>query len=246
MTSIISNYNKGMITCNYCGVAKDESCYGKLFHRGRLSMVCCHECRRANKIAYLKQYRQDHKKSLAKKREKYYIDNIDEILNYQKDYRTNNKEKISDAKAIYYDTNHDEILAQKVSYNKKNKAKIAIKRIANRNKRAAQRRHRYKTDPLYRLACNIRRAMSRSIKVEKTQTLLGCSFEIFKTYIESKFLPGMTWDNYCYDGWHIDHIKPLSWFDITDPTQVAIANHYTNLQPLWAVDNLSKNNRYCG
>jgi hypothetical protein len=72
---------------------------------------------------------------------------------------------------------------------------------------------------------------------------LGCSVDQLKRYLESKFQPGMTWDNWTRDGWHIDHIKPLSSFDLTDPGQFKVACHYTNLQPLWAKDNLVKSNK---
>jgi hypothetical protein len=59
--------------------------------------------------------------------------------------------------------------------------------------------------------------------------------------LEVKFQQGMSWDN--YGQWHIDHIKPLAKFDLTDRTQFLAACHYTNLQPLWAEDNLSKGAR---
>lgn len=72
---------------------------------------------------------------------------------------------------------------------------------------------------------------------------LGYSIQDFKKYIESKFQSGMTWDNHGFYGWHIDHIKPLSNFDLTNREQFLIACHYTNLQPLWACDNLRKGNK---
>ena len=71
---------------------------------------------------------------------------------------------------------------------------------------------------------------------------LGCSLEQLKTHLESRFSPGMTWDN--HGEWHIDHIRPLSKFDLTDRKQLKEACHYSNLQPLWRHDNLSKSNRY--
>jgi len=73
---------------------------------------------------------------------------------------------------------------------------------------------------------------------------LGCSIDELKQHLESKFLPGMTWNNYGRFGWHIDHIRPLSQFDLTNPEQLKIACHYTNLQPLWWRDNLSKGDTY--
>lgn len=72
---------------------------------------------------------------------------------------------------------------------------------------------------------------------------LGCSIEDFKNYIETKFVPGMDWENWSRDGWHLDHIRPLSSFDLTDRNQFLKAVHYTNFQPLWAKDNLSKGSK---
>ena len=63
------------------------------------------------------------------------------------------------------------------------------------------------------------------------------------SHIESQFKPGMTWDNWSRTGWHLDHIKPLVTFDLTDPEQFRVACHYLNLQPLWAKENLSKGGR---
>jgi len=56
--------------------------------------------------------------------------------------------------------------------------------------------------------------------------------------LKSNFKPGMSWDN--YGEWHIDHIKPLILFDLTKRSQMLKAVHYTNLQPLWANENISK------
>ncbi len=72
---------------------------------------------------------------------------------------------------------------------------------------------------------------------------LGCSIEQFTSYMASKFSPGMSWDNWGRDGWHIDHITPLASFDLTNREQFTQAVHYTNLQPLWAEDNWAKNAR---
>lgn len=70
---------------------------------------------------------------------------------------------------------------------------------------------------------------------------LGCSIAELKIYLESKFLPGMSWDNYGLHGWHIDHIKPVNAFS---EEEIFLASHYANLQPLWAEDNLKKGSTY--
>ena len=73
---------------------------------------------------------------------------------------------------------------------------------------------------------------------------LGCTSDQLKQHIESKFQVGMSWSNHGLHGWHIDHIRPLSSFDLLDPQQKAQASHFTNLQPLWAKDNMKKHAKY--
>ncbi|MNJ57854.1 hypothetical protein D3C77_534630 [compost metagenome] len=75
-------------------------------------------------------------------------------------------------------------------------------------------------------------------KSSKTETVLGCSYEDLVKYLESKFLPGMTWENRGMFGWHIDHVVPLS--SASSAEEIEKLNHYTNLQPMWAEDNWSK------
>jgi len=98
-----------------------------------------------------------------------------------------------------------------------------------------------------KIKANIRSRLSISVssrpfcyKTGSAIEELGCSIHEFKLYLESKFQDGMSWDNYGKNGWHIDHIVPLSKFDISNPKELKKACHYTNLQPLWAKDNLCK------
>jgi hypothetical protein len=78
-----------------------------------------------------------------------------------------------------------------------------------------------------------------NFKQSTTIELLGCSIEKLKQHLESKFKPGMSWSN--YGKWHIDHIKPCARFDLSKPNEQKKCFHYTNLQPLWAEENLKKN-----
>jgi hypothetical protein len=79
-------------------------------------------------------------------------------------------------------------------------------------------------------------------KAVKTEMLLGCTLPEAQAHLEAQFLPGMTWDN--HGEWHIDHIRPCSSFDLTDLEQQKQCCHYTNLQPLWAADNLAKSDNW--
>jgi len=110
----------------------------------------------------------------------------------------------------------------------------------------ARARHfeRYNNDVNYRLTCVLRARLNRSVRCNnKTGSAvqdLGCSIEDFKLYIESKFQPGMTWDNWSRNGWHLDHKEPLGSFNLEDPEQLKKACHYTNLQPMWIEDHKAK------
>ena len=114
----------------------------------------------------------------------------------------------------------------------------------NADKMKLYHKNRLKTDVQYRLGCCLRRrlgcALKGNQKVGSAVRDLGCSIVEFKKYIESQFQFGMTWDNYGYRGWHLDHKIPLAKFDLTDRQQFLIANNYTNIQPMWAHDNMVK------
>ena len=87
-----------------------------------------------------------------------------------------------------------------------------------------------------------RRLYEGGIKLESFDEILGCTIREAREHFEQKFEPGMSWQN--HGEWHIDHIRPLASFDLTDPEERMKAGHYTNLQPLWAKDNLSKGCKY--
>lgn len=103
-----------------------------------------------------------------------------------------------------------------------------------------------KKSSLHRITMSMRTRLSsycRKIQVDKnfkTMDALGCTSLELKHHLESRFTEGMNWDN--YGKWHVDHIKPIS---LAKTEQEAIQlSHYTNLQPLWAADNLKKSNKY--
>jgi len=133
----------------------------------------------------------------------------------------------------YYQKNKDKLLKQCKDYRTENKDKVN-----------SYYRKRRKKDKLYQLKANLRTRLwnfchdSKQTKRKSTVELLGCSWEELMSHIETLFSPGMSWDN--RDEWHIDHIIPLS----SAKSQEEMENlcHYTNLQPLWVLDNLKKGN----
>lgn len=109
------------------------------------------------------------------------------------------------------------------------------------------RRAKVATDLQCRLGIALRRrlhlALRRKHHGSSAVRDLGCSLPELIAHLERQFRPGMSWDNWGRKGWHIDHIKPLRSFDLTDPEQYRNACHYTNLQPLWARENIGKGAR---
>lgn len=117
-------------------------------------------------------------------------------------------------------------------------------RSKNRDWLNEYKRGKYASDPLYKLIQNLRGRIQtaiagKSTKSAKTFELLGAPWVWVEAYLEEQFVPGMTWENYG-PVWHIDHIRPCASFDLTDPDQQKICFHWTNLQPLFAADNLKK------
>lgn len=116
------------------------------------------------------------------------------------------------------------------------------------NKRNRDKINKYRSNIQYRLSQSVRTRIStclknnQTIKNKNTAELLGCSIQDLKKHLESQFTKGMTWDN--YGEWHVDHIRPCVSFDLSDESQQSECFHYSNLQPLWAFDNVSKGGKY--
>lgn len=120
------------------------------------------------------------------------------------------------------------------------------KRIERQRKNRSRLRLNVRFRILESLRARVTRAMRREYKSDSTLSLLGCSIESFKLYIESKFECGMSWENYGRTGWHIDHIIPCALFDLSKPDHQRRCFHFSNLQPLWAVDNMRKGKSISG
>jgi hypothetical protein len=152
---------------------------------------------------------------------------------YWKNYSDKNKSLLNTKKRQFHVINKEEISLKKKLYYQNNKRKMAEKESVKR-----------KTNIQYRIKSNLSRRircfLNGKSKSKVTTAYLGCSLDFFKNYIENLFKDGMSWDNYGLHGWHIDHIRPCASFDLTDPAQQCICFHYSNLQPLWAKDNIKK------
>lgn len=172
----------------------------------------------------------------------YHTNNREKCNKTNQEYKNQNKNKIAEYMRSYKKEHAEKIALQRACYRLKNKDKTKQYKINNRNKIRDWERRRRKEKPeiriLQSLRTRLRIALKGNQKSNTTLKLVGCSPQQLKTCLESKFKPNMNWSN--YGEWHIDHIKPCVNFDLTDSEQQKICFHYSNLQPLWAIENLSK------
>ena len=165
---------------------------------------------------------------------------------YMAIYREANKEKQKAYMAAYQVVNREKLAERRRKHAEKRKTQFKDWYANNRERMNAYWRDKRARDIQYRVSANLRARVrdrvrnAKSSKTEATMKLLGCSVDFFMDYISSKFQEGMSWEN--YGEWHLDHIKPL--YLSENEEDLLLLNHYTNLQPLWAKDNLRKNRKY--
>lgn len=153
------------------------------------------------------------------------------------------KEHNAERGRVFYSENREDLLEKSKEW------RDAIKELYGVSYNTLKKR----TDIQYKLRQNIRKRLFGVLTLKKTLRtvdLLGCSLEELKKHLESKFYPNpetgevMGWDNYGVGGWEIDHIKPLSLFDLSKLDELKDASNFSNLQPLWAKDNRRKSDKY--
>jgi hypothetical protein len=200
--------------CCKCGIEKDISEFGKRKDRPIGYTSRCLEYRNKQNKEY---YKNNHQKELDRGN-KYKSENYENILKKNKKWREDNPKYQSN----YSQNNREKINNRKRRYDKE-------KRIS---------------DPLYKLRKNSRTRLIEFLKTKnirknsKTFDIIGCSPNDLKEYIEKQFTEGMSWNNYGFYGWHIDHRIPLE----SGKTEEEIYKlcHFTNLQPMWWEENLKK------
>ena len=232
----IKKYGKAWYQQNYEKIKEQKKAYYEQ-NREKISeqQKAYRKQNREKRKEYGKAWYQQNREKIREKQNAYYQQNAEKFKERQKAYHQQNREKINERRKAYYQQNREYHKA----YHKQNRDKI---RIYIRNK--------YKTDINFKLRNNLRRrvgaVLKRNFKSKNTLKLLGCSVDFLKKHLENQFQPGMSWNNYGNPNgdhsecWHIDHIVPCASFDLSDPKQQQKCFHYTNLQPLWAEDNMSK------
>ena len=211
-----------------------------------------------NKKEYNKQYNLNHKGTYKEYWKQYGLINKEARRQYHKQYDMLNKELVKERSRQWRLTHKDAIDEYKKQYNlihkgaiQEHKKQYDLSHKKSNNKRKMKYViNQYKVNPNFRLSqllrCRLYTALGvqNTVRSKRTLKLLGCTIPELKIHLESRFQPGMTWDN--HGEWHIDHIRPCASFDLTDPHQQEQCFHYTNLQPLWAGDNLAKGDRFKG
>lgn len=209
-------------TCSLCGTEKTGLEFTVRHKDKRILRRDCKECR-------------------SKYHDQYYDKNIDKFLQDNKKRYANPETK---RRMNSYEQS-PEIVARK----RIRRAQPHIRQLATE-----YQKQRYRNETNYKISAIVRSrlvdALNGMSKPGSAVRDLGCSIEEFKTYLQSKFYVNyktgelMDWENQCHEGWHLDHIVPVSSFeDLSNRDQFLKAFNYTNYQPLWSKDNLEKSDR---
>lgn len=222
-------------TCTKCKVVKSVTNFNQMVSSKDGLSTHCKQCK--------KEYRQANAEQIKERDRR-----------YQKEYHQLNKDAINKQKSERRASNKDNNEQHIVRLSKRDYDKQYRRINKDRDKQKINERNRqyqnekYRNDALFALTKRTRSLIWKSLskkgysKNSRTHEILGCSFEEFKSHLESQFIDGMSWDN--RDKWHIDHIKPISWAKTED--EIIAFSHYTNLKPMWALDNILKSNHYEG
>jgi hypothetical protein len=206
--------------CRKCLINKSIDNFGKTNQNKDGLKSYCNDCRKVESKIYNELNSNKRKETLKK----YYDKNRENELLRLRLYKELNPEKRKETYKKYYEKNKSEINKKQYQLNKK----------------------KYKEDFTFRIKHNLRERIKDFLKQSKTKygktfDIVGCTPLQLKEHLESKFTGNMSWENYGFYGWHIDHIIPLS--STKNEEELKRLCHYTNLQPLWCSDNLSKGSK---
>ncbi len=215
--------------CSKCKKLKDL----KEFHKAKINKIGyrsdCKECRKIKSKYYLK-------------------DNNYKICKGCKEIKLKTEFHVNRGRNDGYHSRCKKCCAE-FDHNRKDERNKFYRSKEQLKKRRLRENKKYNENYLYKLEMNIRssisRAFKKNMKSKRMSSLkyLGCTIQELREYIEKQFKTGMTWDNYGYYGWHIDHIKPIASFSFNNEKDIKKCFNYTNLQPLWMEENLFKRDK---
>lgn len=219
---------------------------GKIYYSGK-----CYAC------LYLDN-KDKNRESKRKYDKKYREKNVSVLREYMANYRKLNSEKLNKYNSQYYKKNKSKISQYKTLWARQYREKNRI--LVNNNARNYYKKNRLKIlseikakrilTPMLRINDAISSGMYQSLRGakgnRKWNTIVGYSLPELISHLEKNFTYGMSFDN--YGEWHIDHIKPMSWFNFNsiDDDEFKECWSLKNLKPMWAKDNCSKGSRFCG
>lgn len=242
--------------CSKCNEEKEFTCFskskgGKYGHHS--------QCKACVKVYHRLHY-QKNSETIRKHTAAYYENNTEKAAAAQKRYAERNKEVIKEWRSENYKRNFEQIQVKHKEYYQNNKAAVSERnkewRTANKDKmrewHTNWQRERRKNDITFRIRGTLHSRVVMAIKKNSkkaalTMDLVGCTVDELRTFLEAEFEEGMSWENYGRPkegpGWEMDHIIPCASFNLEDPEEQKKCFHWTNLQPLWAADNLAKSDR---
>jgi hypothetical protein len=222
-------------TCPKCGVEKDFSEFGRNNTAKDGLQFWCKLCRKEHReanrekiSARRKEYHKANREKVIAKLKEHYKANREEILAKMKEYREDNRDKISVRKKEYHEANREKILAK----NRTPEARV---------KANSRRRERLASEPRYRMETLLRARLKKALKAQgaekftNTMNLIGCSPEFLTKHLEKQIKPGTKREDY-----HVDHIVPCAFFNLTNEEEQKMCFHWTNLQLLLGPANKSK------
>jgi hypothetical protein len=220
--------------CTRCGEIKDYSSFSPDKRHSDGCQSICLDCYKQDRKNNPEKYKKINNKTYLKRKNEGKV----------KKYLDENKDKIKLQKKIYIAVWRQKNKEHIEEYNRQNEER-------DRENRRVKAKIKLSVNIQYKLKLNLSRRIRAGIQLggvkknSKTMDLLGCSINFLMDYLESKFLIGMSWDNYGNrkNQWSIDHIIPCTFFDLTKEEAQLECFHYTNLQPLWWIDNIRKSNK---
>lgn len=214
-------------TCSKCKQQKELESFhfGKNYKDGRQS-----RCKACSKIAR-KSWAIENREHVNEMARKWAMNHPEEKKLRDRIYSFSHREEARKRSREHYYKNREEKLKYARFYRQKEDFK---------QKRNLIHRERYGTDPTYKLLYILRNRLRKVVtgRRKRTKDLVGCSLEELRSHLENLFKDGMSWEN--HGEWHIDHIRPCVSFDLSKSEEQARCFNFSNLQPLWAKENLSK------